>query len=575
MSEELTPEEQQLLEELTEERFVDLPRLINWTDGYETEPGYQYSDRTPKKVNKEKVRNFLRIFGADIFGPMFDAFVDNVVAYFQSGEPGDEPFAEVNPVSIADYILVWEAQTGKVFAELPPNTQDMILQSYDVFQFQDELAVELAEKVTNDATILKNIYSKTGEIPGEEFTHIDDAVVGAAITSDYSPEAELAYQSYLSKEQHDAEIRTAAAQALDNRTATDLINQLEAGTITKKEYLEGMDNIIVASGEYSVSEFVDIVENPAEFINQLPPDFDPFLAGRIADPSSFGFIGLEEYDQEIYSSKEDGELIPMYEIGMDRLLFASASPEEIAEVQNLLVEAGFLQPYSFAYGVIDFNAPDGGTLAAINSAMSRFNLNADTISKEQLYDILLAPGATSANLITFVKEFFKDTLEDYGYGTGKFEPHSTVGYSQGYKELFKYESPNLINAQADIQFALERGLGRPVSSQEINSFVDYYNQVAYDLQKKNFDIRQKNIQTSILGEETRYQNFLKGKSDYELPTEEQQLDYEQALSSALQNYVREQYGEAITGEDQQKAIQSTLVSLLNTIGSLSSYTARG
>ena len=29
---------------------------------------------------------------------------------------------------------------------------------------------------------------------------------------------------------------------------------------------------------------------------------------------------------------------------------------------------------------------------------------------------------------------FKDTLEDYGYGTGKFEPHSTVGYSQGYKE---------------------------------------------------------------------------------------------------------------------------------------------
>ena len=39
MSEELTPEEQKLLEDLTEERFEDLPRLINWNDGYETEPG--------------------------------------------------------------------------------------------------------------------------------------------------------------------------------------------------------------------------------------------------------------------------------------------------------------------------------------------------------------------------------------------------------------------------------------------------------------------------------------------------------------------------------------------------------
>jgi len=441
-----------------------------------------------------------------------------------------------------------------------------------MFQFKDELVVELADKITNDATVLKNIYSREGELP-EGFEHIDDGVIGSAITSEYSTEADLAYQAFLTKQQYDTEIKTAAALSVDNRSAQDFINQLEAGTITTEQYLDGMDNIIIATGEVSPSEFISIVENPGAYIPQEM--FDPWLAGRIADPSQFGFIGIEEYDQEIYSNKEQGNLVPLYETGMDRLLFASASPEEIAEVQNLLVEAGFLQPYSFAYGVVDFNQPDGGTLAALNSAMFRFNLNADTISKEDLYSILLAPGSTSGNLLTFVKEFFKDTLEDYGYGTGKFEPHSTVGYSQGYKELFQYQSPNLINAQADIQYALERGLGRPVSSEELNSFVDYYNQVSYDLQKKNFEIRNRNIQTQLAGEETRYQNFLQGTTDFELPSLEQQIDLQTALPNAMQNYVREQYGEALTGEDQQKAMQTTLISLLNTIGALSSYTSRG
>ena len=570
---ERTPEEQAVLDELKEERFTDNISSINWAEGYETAPGYNPANRTPKKVNKEKVRNLLRIFGADIFGPALDSFVDAVAAYF-SGEsaPTVEPFAEVNPVSMADFILVWEAQTGKVFEDLPPNTQEMILQSYDMLQFQDELAVELADKITNDATVLKNVYAKEGKLP-DGFTHIDDGVIGAAITSEYSSEADLAYQAFLTKQQYDSEIKTAAALAIDNRNAQDFVDQLAAGTITTQQYLDGIDNLILASGEVTPEELINIVENPGE---NIPREmFDPWLAGRIADPAMFGFIGIEEYDQEIYSNKEQGNLVPLYESGMDRLLFASASPEEIAEVQNLLVEAGFLQPYSFAYGVIDFNQPDGGTLAALNSAMSRFNLNADTISKEDLYNILIAPGATSSNLITFVKEFFKDTLEDYGYGTGKFEPHSTVGYSQGYKELFQYQSPNLINSQADIQVALERGLGRPVSSQEINSFVDYYNQVSYDLQKQNFEIRQKNIETLMLGEDTRYENFRAGVTDFDLPEQAEQIDVNVAMSNALTNYVRDQYGEAITGEDEQKAMQTTLISLLNTLGALSSYTSRG
>jgi len=568
MDEELSPQEQQLLEDLEKNQFGEKePSSINWNEGYSTEPGYDPSNRKPKKINKEKLENFLAIFGGRIFSDAIDA----IQAYLERTDKTQVDMQDIAQVSMADYILVFEAKTGYKFEDLPPVQQESILALYETLKFGDlnEVALEINE--TSD--VLKNIHSKIGEIPGEAFEHIDDAVIGSAITSEYSTEADLAYKSFLTKQQYDTEIRTAAALAVDNRSAQDFINQLEAGTITTEQYLQGIDNLIIASGEVQPDEFISIVENPGAYIPQEM--FDPWLAGRIADPSQFGFIGIEEYDQEIYSSKEDGQLIPLYEMGMDRLLFASASPEEIAEVQNLLVEAGFLQPYSFAYGVVDFNQPDGGTLAALNSAMSRFNLNADTISKEDLYSILLAPGATSSNLISFVKEFFKDTLEDYGYGTGKFEPHSTVGYSQGYKELFQYQSPNLINAQSDIQVALERGLGRPVSSQEINSFVDYYNQVSYDLQKQNFEIRQKNIETQLLGEETRYQNYLQGNTDFELPSLQETVDMQSAMSNAMTNYVRDQYGEAITGEDQQRAMQSTLISLLNTLGALSSYTSRG
>jgi len=578
----LSPEEQKLLEELSTNRYDpnELPKDTTLVDNRHGVQWEGVGPSRPHEFDKEKFREFytliLKMMGADIFGPALDNLIDAITNYFSGATPPKEPpFAEVNPVSMADFILVWEANTGKVFKDLPPATQDMILQSYDIFMFQDELVVELVDKVNTEADVLKNIYSKTGEIPGEEFAHIDDAVIGAAITGTYSTEADLAYKSFLTKQQHEAQYKTNAAMAIDNRSATDFENQLAAGDITLEQYLEGMDNIILASDlDVSPDELLDMVDNPQKFL--LPAgEYDPWLQSRIADPSQFGFIGIEEYDQEIYSSKEQGSMIPLYETGVDRLLFANASPEEIAEVQNLLVESGFLQPYSFAYGVIDFNQPDGGTLAAINSAMSRFNLNADTISKEDLYSILLAPGADSSNLIVFVKEFFKDTLEDYGYGTNKFEPHSTVGYSQGYQELFQYQSPNMINSHSDIQFALERGLGRPVSSQEINSFVDYYSQIAYDLQKRNFDIRQENIQTQLLGEEQRYQAYLQGKTDFELPELQQQIDLDSAMATSMSNYVRQQYGEAITGEDKTRAMQETLLNLLNTIGSLSQYTSGG
>ena len=60
MDENLSPEEQAVIEELKKERFENISN-INWSEGYRTSPGYDPTKRTPKSVNKEKVKEFLRI----------------------------------------------------------------------------------------------------------------------------------------------------------------------------------------------------------------------------------------------------------------------------------------------------------------------------------------------------------------------------------------------------------------------------------------------------------------------------------------------------------------------------------
>ena len=172
--------------------------------------------------------------------------------------------------------------------------------------------------------------------------------------------------------------------------------------------------------------------------------------------------------------------IPLYEYGLGRQLFANASAEEIMEVQLLLVEAGFLKPFSFVYGVLDNN--DGGTIQAIESAMSRFNINGEAVTKDDLLSIMSLPGASPQNLTVFIKEFYKDTLEDYAFGTDNFETSDSYGVN--YNSVFTYIKPNFYNAKGTIENAIQKGLGRPASQDEIDAYVSFINRTSYDLQKK-------------------------------------------------------------------------------------------
>mgnify|MGYP007073209301 FL=1 len=251
-------------------------------------------------------------------------------------------------------------------------------------------------------------------------------------------------------------------------------------------------------------------------------------------------------------------------------MFANSSPDEIMELQLLLVEAGFLQPFSFVYGVLDDN--DGGTIQAIESAMSRFNLNGEAVTQEDLYSILLTPGATAQNLTVFIKESFKDTLEDYGYGNDKFEASEASGLN--YQSLFKYISPSPYSIKATIGNAIEQGLGRPASDYELAAYADYISKLSYDIQKSNYDINQSNTEALIAAERDR-KLLAQNGSDYNQEVELQGVVSQEQMGAAIgqefDNFVQDKYGPMLEGQKNTALYNNTFVNLLTNLGNIGRF----
>jgi hypothetical protein len=208
--------------------------------------------------------------------------------------------------------------------------------------------------------------------------------------------------------------------------------------------------------------------------------------------------------------------------------------------------------------------------------MSRFNLNGDTVTRNDLLSIMLSPGAKAQNLTVFVKEFMKDTLEDYAFGTGQFEASDSYGVN--YNDVFTYIKPNFNNAKNTIAAAIEQGLGRPASSNEIQSYVDYINKMSYDLQKENFAINQRNINKQIAAERQRQMAAMEGKSYSNEVVLEQPLSAEgigQAVYSGFNDFVKEQYGGLLEGNQQAALYNNSLITMLNSMSNLGRYSQGG
>ena len=573
---ELSPEQQSLLEDILNNRknipfqeyrknLLDIIRDVKFNK---------------KNIDQDKLAEFWKVFGWVPNIVWKEIVVDGVTSIAKNiddlgmapeGVDIPEPRDDLG-MSYQQYINMISYSLGRSWDTLEPELQDGFNMLYEITPPSDLRKIAVAAEQHHDAMINAVL---EGKDPGDIQISIDDANI--EVLSNYSEEADLAQKAFLQKDLRDDLYKQMALEYYDRENAETLLAKLENGDIDKETYLREIDRILSVNN-IDPEVFIQTLEGQVidagstGGITAGLSEINENITDNYLRSQALGLTGTDYYGistpliQEVYGDGEE----PLYEYGLGRQLFANASPDEIMEIQLLLVEAGFLQPFSFVYGVLDDN--DGGTIQAIESAMSRFNLNGETITQEDLYSILLTPGATAQNLTVFVKEFFKDTLEDYSYGRDKFEASEASGLN--YQSLFKYIKPSPFSVKSTIGAAIEEGLGRPASDYELAAYADYVSKLSYDIQKSNYDINQSNTEALIAAERDRAMLARTG-SDYPQQVElEGTIPSDQigaAIGVEFDEFVRDKYGPMLEGQRSTGLYNNTFANLLTTLGNIGRY----
>ena len=568
----LTPEQAKVLEDILNNREkIDM----NATK-FDIFRIFRDREFKSKNINEEDLKTFWQVFGwvpnmawNEIIGGTLRAIGETVSSTGMAPE-GEEPIVPTEVgMSYSQWTNMISYSLGIRYQDLEPSVQEGFDMLYDITP-----PAEL-RKIAEAADYHHNLMIEavlSGNNPPEVVINLEDASV--ELLTDYSDVADLAYKAYLSKDARDNLYKEVALKNTDENLAEELLVKLQNNEINSQEYLDSIEAGLKRL-DVDVEGFLNAMTGgevgpQTELTTMID---DEYLRIKAFSLGADNYYGLGDVDLQgpVYS---DTDKIPLYEYGLARQLFANASAEEIMEVQLMLVEAGFLKPFSFVYGLLDNN--DGGTIQALESAMSRFNLNGDAVTREDLLNIMLAPGAKSQNLTVFVKEFLKDTLEDYAFGTGKFE--ASDNYGVNYNDVFTYIKPNFNNAKTTIASAIERGLGRPASASEIQAYVEYINKMSYDLQQENYNINQRNINKQIAAERDRQAAAMSGRSYRNQVELEQPLSSEgigMALSSGFSEFLNQQYGGLLEGDQQAALYNNALINMLNSMSNLGRYSQGG
>lgn len=573
---ELSPEQQELLEDILNNRtkipydsyrksILDIIRDVKFNR---------------KNIDQDKLAEFWKVFGwvpnvvwKEIVADGVSAIARNIddVGMAPEGVDLPEPQDDLG-MSYQQYINMISYSLGRNWDRLEPEIQDGFNMLYEITPPSDLRKIANAASEHHDAMINAVL---EGRDPSDIQVTIEDANI--EILSNYSEQADLARKAYLSKDLRDDLYKEFALQTYDRENAETLLAKLQSGEIDKETYLREIDRILKVNN-IDPEVFIKTLQGQlidagsTSGVTAGLAEINENITDNYLRSQALGLTGTDYYGittsliQEVYGDGEE----PLYEYGLGRQLFANASPDEIMEIQLLLVEAGFLQPFSFVYGVLDDN--DGGTIQAIESAMSRFNLNGETITQEDLYSILLTPGATAQNLTVFVKEFFKDTLEDYSYGRDKFEASEASGLN--YQSLFKYIKPSPLSVKTTIGNAIEEGLGRPASDYELAAYADYISKLSYDIQKSNYDINQSNTEALIAAERDRAMLARTG-SDYPQEVELQGTIPSEQIGAAIgfefDEFVKDKYGPMLEGQRATGLYNNTFGNLLTNLGNIGRY----
>jgi len=369
MEDNLTPEEQAVLDKLKDNHIsAKQVTFIDWAEGYSTEPGYQYQNRVPKKVNREKLRNFLRIFGIDIIEDALESLASKL-----SGTESAPVFSEIQPVSLQDYILYFELSTGQTFNDLPKNAQESIIAGFDALLYDDAVSRELAANINADTQVVKDIYQREGELP-EGFKHVEEERV-------VEPDPLVSGMF-------------ADAQTREERIAIQEGRRIQPGTV------EGAKPLSIQEQQ---SAYIEEKLASGDFTDEALNFVQTML------PSDLPYIGL---GGTITPTQPDK--LPLYVEGMQYGLFNGMSPEELINVQIALVEADYLYPGSFEAGTLDAR-----TIGAISKAMEVQNLQGRTnpvLASSQ--SVQLALSGAGPSIAKDIRNFFITELKKDEPGVG-------------------------------------------------------------------------------------------------------------------------------------------------------------
>lgn len=129
------------------------------------------------------------------------------------------------------------------------------------------------------------------------------------------------------------------------------------------------------------------------------------------------YYGLQD-DLQLINYKEAAKnqnLVPVFNFGIASSFLAGLEPGRVANIQDKLMRAGFLQPGSYVLGTIGEigTAGEDATIEALESAFSYLNTKPEYgLDVNDLREINLLSGGEEGVFLGFMRNYFEEIIEE-------------------------------------------------------------------------------------------------------------------------------------------------------------------
>tara|TARA_A100001391_G_scaffold156182_2_gene114058 strand:- start:3760 stop:5211 length:1452 start_codon:yes stop_codon:yes gene_type:complete len=259
--------------------------------------------------------------------------------------------------------------------------------------------------------------------------------------------------------------------------------------------------------------------------------------------SDLGYYGLsnDPFALETYrDSANNQNLTPLYNQGLEVGFLENLPPERVIDFQIALVQAGFLEPNSFAEGRYD-----EATQTAVTQSFYYMNPKTEFgIDTNDLEDIAVASGGNNAVFLGFIRDFYLDSLDSI-----KFTDTNPIFTGP---DIVYIPKPGLLNQQ--IENAIT-SVGLPNTDLSVYAIQDWANNKIKELNQEARDSYRLNANQLRMAQEDalRRKKFNLPDKQYEIQSVMSSEDVSNAFEYELNKYILSTYGELIESNQVDQA----------------------